>query len=168
MALAHDLLMFALPWLQGFFLAATLSGNANEKVEATYDDGITIRNAEGQVVAQSPGFEPSGGSADAIEGVAVGDAQIGSPVIALAATTGGHNESVTWLTLYRVEGSALVPVFSAEVERHRSRTTKTGIVTVVPGGLIYQDLEGRSGIWLYDDSLGRYVQSEQDQDRPSV
>ena len=158
--------MFSLPWLQGFFLATSLSGDVTEKVEATYEDGITVRDAEGRVVARGSGFERSGGSADAIEGVAVGDAQIGSRVIALAATTGGHNESVTWLTLYRVDGESLQPVFRAEVERHLDRTTKTGLVTVLPGGVIYQDIEGHSSIWLYDESLGRYVRK--DQDRPSV
>lgn len=164
MALAHELLMFALPWLQGFFLAASISG---QEVHASFDEGITVRDAEGYVLARAPGFERSGGSADAIEGVALGDAQIGSSVVALAATTGGHNESVTWLTLYRVDGSALQPIFTGVVERHLGRTTKTGTVTVVPGGVIYQDLKGHSSIWLYDESAGRYVQSK-DLDRSSV
>ncbi len=171
--------MFALPWLQGFFLATTVSGNANrveadladapgrEVIEASYTEGIVVRDAEGHVLAHAPGFEPSGGSADDIDALAVGDAQIGSAVLALAATKGGHNESMTWLTLYRVANSGeLQPIFTGAVEQHAGRTTKTGTVTVLPGGLIYQPPEGEGSIWLYDESLGRYVQ--RDQGRPSV
>lgn len=171
--------MFALPWLQGFFLAATVSSNANrveadladapgnETVEASFTEGIVVRDAEGHVLARAPGFSPSGGSADDIDALAVGDAQIGSPVVVLAATKGGHNENLTWLTLYRIANSGeLQPIFTGEVERHAGRTTKTGTVTVIPGGLIYQPPVGDGSIWLYDESLGRYVQ--RDQDRPSV
>jgi hypothetical protein len=171
--------MFALPWLQGFFLATTVSGNAdrveadladapgNEVVEASYAEGIVVRDAEGHVLARAPGFDPSGGSADDIDALAVGDAQIQTPVLAVAATKGGHNESMTWLTLYRVANSGeLQPIFIGVVERHAGRTTKTGTITVLPGGLIYQPPEGEGSIWLYDESLGRYVQ--RDQDRPSV
>jgi len=171
--------MFALPWLQGFFLAATVSGNANrieadladapgnESIEASYTEGIVVRDAEGHVLAHAPGFEASGGSADDIDGLAVGDAELGAPVVALAATKGGHNESMTWLTLYRVANTGeLQPIFMGEVERHTGRTTKTGTVTLLPGGLIYQPPQGEGSIWLYDESLGRYVL--RDQDRPSV
>jgi hypothetical protein len=179
MALAPRVFVFALPWLQGFFLAATVDEGANrveadltdapgnEIVEASFSEGITVRDAEGHVLAKAPGFEPSGGSADDIDGLAIGDAQIGTPVLVLAATTGGHNESVTWLTIYRVANSGeLQPVFTGEVERHAGRTTKTGTVTVVPGGIIYQGPRGDRSIWLYDESVGRYVQ--RDQDRPSA
>ena len=171
--------MFALPWLQGFFLATTVSGNANrieadladapgpESIEASYTEGIVVRDAEGHVLAHAPGFEPSGGSADDIDALAIGDAGLGAPVLALAATKGGHNESLTWLTLYRVANSGeLQPIFTGEVEHHEGRSTTTGVVTVIPGGLIYQPPGGGSEIWLYDESLGRYVQ--RDQDRPSV
>jgi hypothetical protein len=171
--------MFALSWLQGFFLAATVSGNSNrveadlsdapgnESVEASYTEGIVVRDAEGHVLAHAPGFAASGGSADDIDALAVGDAQIGTPVVALAATKGGHNESMTWLTLYRVANSGeLQPIFIGEVEHHAGRTTRTGTVTLVPGGLVYQPPQGEPSIWLYDESLGRYVQ--RDQDRPSV
>lgn len=171
--------MFALPWLQGFFLAATVSGDANrveadladapgnEIVDASYSEGIVVRDAEGHVLAHAPGFDPSGGSADDIEALAVGDAQIGTPVLAVAATMGGHNESITWLTLYRVANSGeLQPMFTGEVEHHEGRTTQTGTVTVLPGGLIYRTPQGEASVWLYDESLGRYVQ--RDQYRPSV
>lgn len=171
--------MFALPWLQGFFLVATVSENTNrveadladgpgnEIVEASYTEGIVVRDTEGNVLAHAPGFDTSGGSTDDIDALAIGDAQIGTPVLALAATKGGHNESITWLTLYRVANSGeLQPTFTGEVERHEGRTTKTGIVTVIPGGLIYQPPTGELSVWLYDESLGRYVQ--RDQGRPSV
>ena len=180
MALAHDPLMYALPWLQGFFLATTVSGNeprveadfavdvaGDEVIDASFDEGITVRDRDGQVVTHMPGFKPSGGSEDEIGAFAVGDAQIGTPVLALAATTGGHNENITSLTLFRISDDNIIePIFTGAVEDHAGHTTKTGVVTIVPGGLIYQDLDGRTSFWIYDDSRGRYV--ERDSDRPSA
>ena len=63
------------------------------------------------------------------------------------------------LTMYRVSnGGELQPIFGGEVERHEGETTRTGIVTLIPGGLVYRDPQGSVGMWLYDAELGRYVE----------
>ena len=194
----------ALPWLQGFFLAADVSEDTSrdvadqlsewrdpdsecvagshgglrlradlvpaspgdETVLASYTQGIFVLDAEHHVLAQAPPL-PCAGSADELVAIAAGDAQLPMPVLALAATMGGHAESVTWLTIYRVADSGeLQPIFTGEVERHEGHTTRTGIVTIMPGGLVYRDLRGTSSIWLYDATLGRYVRRSPS--RPSV
>jgi hypothetical protein len=195
----------ALPWLQGFFLAADVSEDTrrdvveqmsewrapdseciagsyggglrlhadlaatspgDETVLASYTQGLVVLDAEHHLLAQAPPLACAG-SADELLAIAVGDAQLPTPVVVLAASSGGHAETVTWLTIYRVANSGeLQPVFSGEVESHAGHTTRTGLVTIVPGGLVYRDPHGTSSIWLYDSTLGRYVQRSSV--RPSV
>ena len=80
-------------------------------------------------------------------------------MIALAATSGGRRENVTWLTLYRVANDGVLqPIFVGEVERHEGETARTGVVTLIPGGLVYRDPSGSVGLWLYEAERGRYVE----------
>ncbi|HSD90360.1 MAG TPA: hypothetical protein VLB44_22680 [Kofleriaceae bacterium] len=145
-------------------LAPTSPGD--ETVLASYTQGVFVLDGEHHVLAQAPPL-PCTGSADELVAIAVGDAQLPTPVLALAATTGGHAESVTWLTIYRVANSGeLQPVFTGEVERHEGHTTRTGLVTILPGGLVYRDPRGSLSMWLYDATLGRYVRPSPS--RPSV
>lgn len=130
-----------------------------ESVLASFSQGIAVLDASGRLIAHAPGF-PCAGSADELLAIAAGDAWIGEPVIALAATTGGHAASLTWLTLYRVgEGGALVPAFTGVVEDHEGPRTRTGAVIVVPGGLIYDAPSGAASAWSYDREAGRYVRA---------
>jgi hypothetical protein len=136
---------------------ATLPGP--ERVLASFTQGVVVLDGEDHIVARAPGFDCEG-SEDDLVALAVGDIGIGEPIVALAATAGGRNESMTWLTLYRVANSGeLQPVFIGEVERHAGDTTRTGVVTVVPGGLVYRAPSGGSTIWSYDFELGRYVEA---------
>jgi hypothetical protein len=48
-------------------------------------------------------------------------------------------------------------VFIGEVERHENDTTRTGIVTLVPGGLVYQAPTGDTSLWVWDPEQGRYI-----------
>lgn len=128
-----------------------------ETVLASFSQGVAVLDRDGRLVARAPGFACAG-SADELVAVAAGDAWIGHPVIALAATTGGHAESLTWLSLYRVAGGELVPVFTGVVEEHDGRRTRTGAVLVAPGGLIYQAPAGDTSVWSYDPARGRYVE----------
>ncbi len=140
--------------------------DGNEQILASYTQGIFVFDRERHLIAQAQPL-PCEGSADELVSLAVGDASIGTPVVALAATAGGRAENVTSLTLFRVANSGeLQPIFNGEVERHEGGTTRTGIVTLVPGGLIYRDTLGSVGLWLYDAELGRYV--ELFTSRPSV
>lgn len=130
----------------------------DERILASYTQGVFVLDRQRHLIAQTQPMSCEG-SADELVALAAGDASIGTPVIALAATAGGRAESVTWLTLYRVEnGGELQPIFNGEVERHEGDTTRTGIVTLVPGGLVYRDTTGSVGLWLYDTELGRYVE----------
>jgi hypothetical protein len=180
------LALVALPWLQGFqpqavadhpsravaeelseyrptdedCVASAYGGlsldTGNGRVLASFSQGVFVLDENRQLVAQAPGFDCNG-SADELVALAQGDAWIGSPVVALAATTGGRAESVTWLSLYKVsEGGALEPVFTGTVERHEGRQTRTGVVTVIPGGLIYRAPEGTTSVWIWDGK--RYVE----------
>ena len=180
------LALVALPWLQGFqaeavadhpsrTVAAELSewrkpdedcvasaygglslDRGGQRVLASFSQGVFIVDANRRLVAQAPGFDCNG-SADELVALATGEAWVGTPLVALAATTGGHAESVTWLSLYRVgDGGTLEPVFTGAVERHEGHQTRTGVVTIVPGGLIYRAPEGTTSVWIYDGN--RYVE----------
>jgi hypothetical protein len=136
----------------------TPASDGDEQIIASYTQGIFVLDGTRHLIAQAPAFTCEG-SADELVALAAGDAGIRTPVVALAATQGGRNENVTWLMLYRVAASGeLQPVFAGEVERHEAGTTRTGIVTLVPGGLVYRDTRGSLGMWLYDSGLGRYVE----------
>jgi hypothetical protein len=161
--------MVAIPWLQGFDpievsdheLAVTADiapSPGEEAITADFEQGIVVYDRNHDPIAAAPGF-PSRGSADELIAIAVGDASIGVPVIAVAAATGGHAENITWLTMYRLgDGNQLVPVFTGLVERHSLHTTRTGVIVLFPGGLIYRSPTGGAELWLYDRDRGRYVE----------
>lgn len=132
-------------------------GAGDDTVLASYTQGIVVLDRDHHAIARAPGFTCRG-SADELIGLAAGDAGIATPVLALAATSGGHNESFTWLTLYRVDGAQLVPAFTGVVERHEGHTTQTGTILLFPGGLVYRPPGGTTSVWLYDAATGRYVQ----------
>lgn len=143
----------------GLELRADVSdARGEERILASYTQGVFVLDEDRHLLAQAQAF-PCEGSRDELVALAAGDASIGTPVVALVATAGGRAESVTWLTLYRVANSGeLQPIFIGEVERHEGNTTRTGVVTVIPGGLVYRDPRGGVGIWVYDAELGRYVE----------
>lgn len=129
-----------------------------ERILASYTQGVFVLDRDRHLLAQAQSF-PCEGSSDELVALAAGDASIGTPVVALAATSGGRAESITWLTLYRVANSGeLQPIFIGEVERHEGDTTRTGVVTLIPGGLVYRDPQGSIGMWTYDPEAGRYIE----------
>jgi hypothetical protein len=130
-----------------------------ERVLASFSQGIVVLDQEDHVVARAPGFDCVG-SEDELVALAAGYGGIAEPLVALAATSGGHNETMTWLTLFRVANSGeLQPVFIGEVERHVGDSTRTGVVTLLPGGLVYRAPSGGASLWAYDAELGRYVEA---------
>ena len=151
----------------GLSLRADVSAaEGTELVLASFTQGVFVFDRDNHLLAQAQGL-PCEGSADELVALTAGDASIGVPVIVLAATAGGRAENVTWLTLYRVANSGeLQPIFNAEVERHAGDTTRTGTVTLIPGGLVYRNPQGSVGLWAYDAALGRYI--ELFSNRPNV
>jgi hypothetical protein len=129
-----------------------------ERVVASYGQGVFVFDRERRLLAQSPALTCQG-SADELVAIAAGDGAIGVPIVAMAATSGGRAESTTWLTLFRVsDAGELQPVFIGEVENHANQTTHTGTVTLIPGGLIYRDPDGAVSLFVYDHTLGRYIE----------
>ena len=129
----------------------------DDTVLASYTQGLLVLRG-GQAIARAPGFDCFG-SADELVALATGDAELAMPVIAVAATSGGHAENATWLAMYRIgDRGELAPIFTAIVERHAGHQTRTGVVVLFPGGLVYRSPDGGSSLWLYDRDLGRYVE----------
>ncbi len=179
----------ALPWLQGFFAPAASSdlgsydcgmenpsqmtivadvapsSPGSEQVLASYTDGIVVLDRNHRPLGASTGFACEG-SADELVAIAAGDASIGVPIVAVAATRGGFNESTTTLTMFRVDARGrLLPVFSGDVEYHerdaetRESSARTGVVTLIPGGLVYRSPQGDISLWTYDRDAGVYIES---------
>jgi hypothetical protein len=127
-----------------------------ETVLASFTQGVLVLDARASLLASAPPLVCHG-SADELEALAAGGAQIGEPVIALAATAGGHRASETWLVLYRVADGAVAPIFAAIVEDHTGNQTRVGEVTLLPRALVYRAPSGVRTLWTYDGDALRYV-----------
>jgi hypothetical protein len=124
------------------------------RVLASFTQGLLILDRDRHAIARTPAFTCQG-SADELVALAAGDAWIGTPVLALVATAGGHNESTTWLTLYRA--SDLAPLWSGEVEHHEGSVTTTGVIMLYPGGLVYRSPAGGAQVFRFDPDQHRYI-----------
>jgi len=142
----------------GLTLRADLTGDARaETVLASYQLGIAVTDAAGRLLARAPGLDASG-SADELLAVAVGDGQLGTPVILVAAQTGGHRTSAISLSIYRMAGGrALQRLFSAPIELHDGSTIQAGSLSFIPGGLLYRAPDAASATrWTFNARRGRY------------
>jgi len=135
--------------------ADVAGGRGSEEILASFTQGVLVLDAAGKLLASAtaPACQ---GSADELVAVAVGDAHIDGPVIALALTTGGHRAATTWLVLYRVIGGVVAPVFSGAVEERLGEDVRSGEVTLLPGALVYQAPSGKRTLWSYSAEQGRY------------
>lgn len=136
-------------------MADVVGGRGAEEVLASFTQGVLVLDAKGKLLASATAPECQG-SADDLLAIAVGDAHIDGPVIAMAVTTGGHRASTTWLVLYRVIGGVVAPVWSGAVEEHVDDRTRVGDVTLLPGALLYQAPSGKRTLWTYSAEQGRY------------
>lgn len=174
----------SVPWLRGFAATATSDdeipavserlgddsgygglqvtadvapGDGVETVLASYGQGVAVVDRTGKLLARAPGFETVG-SADDLVALSVGDAGIGTPVIALAVSRGGHRESVTSIVLYAVGGGRLEQLFEGPVEETDGIDTFTGVISFVPGGLLYRAPRTEAAtVWIFDAGRSRYV-----------
>ena len=116
-----------------------------ERVLASVATGVVVLDADDRRIASAP-LGPCGGSADAIVAIAVGDAWLGTPVIAVVSSTGGHRESETTLSLFRLDGRALVTLFSEPLEVRDGLDLWTGTATLVPGAIVYRAPTGETSV----------------------
>jgi hypothetical protein len=145
----------------GIELRADVTGDAGiETVLVSYRLGLLVVGPNGGVVARASGFDAAG-SADDLVSLAIGDGQLGAPVIMLAVQTGGHRESTILLAIYQLENrQALKRLFMAPIEEHRGNETVVGTLTFLPSALAYRAPGARSAaIWLFDPRFQRYVES---------
>lgn len=138
-------------------VADVAEARGTEQILASYTQGVLVVDAAGHLIASATA-PACRGSADEIEAIAAGDAQIGRPVIAMAMTTGGQRESSTWLVLYEVVGGVVAPVFSGMVEERHDDHSRTGDVTLLPGALMYRAPSGSQTLWTYSDEQQRYIE----------
>ena len=129
-----------------------------DTVLVSYAQGVIVLDHAGTLVGRAPGFAPTG-SADEVLAIAAGDAQLGTPVLAISTCVGGRMESDVWLRLYRLSPShRLDLLFAGIVERRRGEAVSTGAVTFVPQGLLYKSPGATTGdLWMFDNTVGRYV-----------
>lgn len=141
----------------GLALVANVAPAAGpETILASYAHGVMVYGHEGELIASTPGY-PCAGSADEIEVLATGTA-FGIPTIAIAVTTGGRREQMTWLGLFRIgQRGRLEPVFAGAVELREDGIVRRGSVTILPNGLLVRDPLGGVGFWVFDDTAGVYL-----------
>ena len=112
-----------------------------ETVLASVATGVVVLDAVGRRLAMAPLAE-CGGSADGIVALAVGNAGIGPPMIAVVFSSGGHRESETDLVLYRVEDGALRVLFTGTLETRDGDDLETGSAFLLPGMVVYRPPTG--------------------------
>jgi hypothetical protein len=137
--------------------ADVVAGDGPETVLATFR-GLVVLDDNGRLVARSRGFEPTG-SSDELLALAVGDAMLDTPVIAVSARAGGRRESQVWLELYRVGPRATLDrVFSAVTELHDEQAA-IGSVTLLAGGLLDYKAPGETVTrrYTFDAGARRYL-----------
>ncbi len=163
-----------MPWLFGFTraaatdsaapgssalsLTAPLVDTGTATVVASYRDGVAAFDAAGRELGHR-GFDPVG-TADDVVGLAVGDAGLDVPIIAVAVETGGKLESSTSLVLYAPTVSEqLAELFDEPVVERHGDTVTTGAVLLLPHALVYRAPRGAWLLWIFDVATGRYVGS---------
>lgn len=127
-----------------------------ETIVASYAQGILVFDREDQLVASTPGYPCSGGSADSIEIVAAGSAW-GDRTLVVVGTTGGHGESDTWLSLFHIAGDRLQASFTGIVEERRGEEIQRGSVWLLPDALLYRRPGGEPALYLYDPVPGVFM-----------
>jgi len=135
-------------------VADVAPGAGRETIVASYSSGVTVFDSEDHVVAELPGT-PCQGTADELDAVAVGHAY-GDTLLVIVATSGGHRETETSLSLVRA-GATLDPVFTAVVATRTNDRTIDGAIYLFPGGLLYQRPGGELVPWRVDPGSGIYV-----------
>jgi len=139
-------------------LHADLTGdNEPETALVSYQLGVVVLDAHDHVIARRGAFA-SEGSSDSIVSLAIGDAGLTSPVLAVASQAGGHRESTVTLSLLRVVDHGLVTVFEQPIETHEGDSTYAGAVVLAPGRLTYRAPDTSANVrFVFDPQRNRYL-----------
>jgi hypothetical protein len=148
-----------------------------ETILVSLAHGIAVFDRHGALVTETPGYRCEG-SADELEAVAVGKAH-GERTLVIAATTGGHRSSSTWVTLLRIDDDRrLDAVFTGTVEEHDREhdrepdrehdreARRRGTIVVLPDALLYRHPnEPTPTLWVYDADARAYLPPGEEVDR---
>jgi hypothetical protein len=128
-----------------------------ERIWVSLAHGIAVFDAEGRLVTETPGYACDG-SADELEAIAVGDA-FGAPMLAIAATSGGHRQSSTWISLLRVgEDRTLDATFTGSVVERDGTSIEQGAIVLLPNALIYRHPRAKKPtLWIYNPVARAYL-----------
>jgi hypothetical protein len=141
-------------------LTADVGGaEGDETVLASVAQGVVVLapGPRDRIVAEAPIAE-CGGSEDATVALAVGDAWIGKPVIAVVATVGGHRASETDLALYALgAGRTLDRLYTGVLATRDGDETRRGQVIALPGALVERGPDGVVRVLPYDGDAHRFV-----------
>jgi hypothetical protein len=124
-----------------------------ETIVASYSAGLTIFDREDHIVAETPGY-PCSGSSDELDAIAVGKTG-GERVIVIAATSGGRNETSTWIGLFHAR--TLDALFAGVVEARVEDTITRGAIHLFATGLVHRHPNGTITLWGIDPGTGIYV-----------
>ena len=135
-------------------VADVAPAGGRETIVASYSGGIAVFDREDHLVVDLPGYACEG-SADELDIVAFGTADR-LPMLAIAATSGGHRENTTWVSLVRT-GRTFHPLFTAVVATRADGVVTEGAIYVLPGHLLYRRPGGRLALWRLDPNANAYV-----------
>jgi hypothetical protein len=132
--------------------------NEAETVIVSYQLGVVVVDSHDRVIARRGPFETAG-SADSIVAVAIGDAGLTGPVLAVASQAGGHRESTVTLSLLRLaEHGTFATAFEQPIETHAGDDTHAGTLVFAPGGLTYRAPETGTAVrFVFDPKRSQYV-----------
>lgn len=134
-----------------------------ETIVASYAQGITVFDRENRVIAATPGYRCTG-TADSIDFLVAGSAW-GHPTIAVVATSGGHRETDTWISLFRIgRHHRLEATFAGTVETRRGELVERGQIVMLPEALLYRPPGGQPSLYLYESVPGVYLHPRDEPD----
>jgi hypothetical protein len=145
----------------GLAITGQVAGPAatTDVVLATFDRVIVVDAGGATIADASTGF-PCVGSSDRLDTLAIGDARLDRPVIAIAATSGTETETTTRVALFQLDAErALIELFSGDVIAREGVDRWYGEVTISGATLVYRPPGDPASTWTFDRHLGRYVEA---------
>lgn len=137
-------------------VADVAPSEGRETIRATISQ-VTVTDAKGAVIGQAPAFAPVG-SADEVVGIRL--IEMAPRTIAVTTTLGGHRESTSLVSLYRLDGRDLDCVFSAPIAEVEDDARSEGALFVLPTTLLYRAPRAElAKLYAFDAAARRYKES---------